>query len=506
MHKLPTVLACLFAAFARAASAETIDDAVAAALKERRIEQAPVCSDETFVRRVFLDVIGKIPDPGEVKAFLNDDREGKRAALVDALLERPEFADYWSMKWCDLLRVKSEFPINLWPNAVQAYHRWVHDAIRENRPYDAIARDLLTSSGSNFREPAVNFYRAVQGRTPADLAGVAALTFMGARLDRMPKEHAAGLAAFFSRVAYKPTSEWKEEIVLTNPAPVATVAEAMLPDGKILTLRPEDDPRRVFADWLITAENPWFARAVVNRIWAWLLGRGIVHEPDDIREDNPASIPALLALLERELVGAKWDLRHVYRLILNSRTYQASSTPASADPAASALFAHYAVRRLDAEVLVDAFTTITGAHEEYSSPIPEPYTFLPEEHPAVLLPDGSITSSVLEMFGRPARDTGLFSERNNDCTDSQRLFLLNSTAMQNALQLSPKLRALGQAAKGDAAVYVRSVYLLVLSRYPAPEEIAAAKDYAKTSGLSGKQAAEDLAWALVNTKEFLFRH
>jgi len=505
MNRTLPALALFLATLPGLCAAETIDEAVSAALSERKIEAAGQCTDETFVRRVYLDVIGKIPTPDEARAFLDDKSEGKRAALIDVLLERPEFADYWSMKWCDLLRVKSEFPINLWPNAVQAYHRWVHDALKENRPYDWMARELLTASGSNFRVPPVNFYRAVQGRAPQDLAAAAALTFMGARLDRMPKDRAAGMAVFFSRVAFKGTSEWKEEIVLLNPAP-AEGGEAMLPDGSKVMLRPGDDPRRVFADWLISGENPWFARAAVNRIWAWLLGRGVIHEPDDIRPDNPPSIPALLAVLEKELVGAHYDLRHLYRLILNSRTYQASSIPASSNPEAGNFFAHYVVRRLDAEVMLDVAGSILGVHEEYSSTIPEPYTFIPGETPTVLLPDGSISGPILELFGRPSRDTGLFSERNNEFTDGQRLFLINSSAIQNSLQTSPKIRAVMQAAKGDAGSYIRSLYMLILSRAPTKEEFDTAREYAKTSGLPPQQAAQDLAWALINSKEFLFRH
>ncbi len=482
-----------------------VDDAVGAALRARGLDFAPACSDEVFVRRAYFDVIGTLPTPKEVVAFLDDPSPDKRAALVDALLLRPEFADYWSMKWGDALRLKSEFPINLWPNAVQAYHRWIHDAIRENRPYDRFARELLAASGSNVRVPPANFWRAVQGRTPADLAGAVALTFMGTRLDRMPKDRAAGLAAFFSRVAYKPTSEWKEEIVLLDPAPVEA-RKALFPDGREAVLRPEDDPRAVFADWLIRDDNPWFARAVVNRAWAWLFGRGVVHEPDDLRADNPPAVPALLAALEREFVKSRYDLRQLYRLILTSRTWQQSSTPAKAAPEATALFGHYPVTRLDAEVLVDALGAITGTHEEYSSPIPEPFTFLPEQHRTIELPDGSITSSFLEMFGRPARDTGLFSERNNECTDAQRLHLVNSTTMQKRLENSPRIRELAQAAKGDGEAVVRSLYLLVLSRRPAKEDLEAVQAYAKTPGLTRKQALDDLAWALVNSKEFLFRH
>lgn len=482
-----------------------VDAAVSAALLERGIEPAAPCSDETFVRRVYLDVIGTLPEPAEVRDFVRDTRPDKDAALIDALLERPEFADYWSMKWCDILRVKSEFPINLWPNAVQAYHRWIHDALKENRPYDQFARQLLTSSGSNFRVPPVNFYRAVQGRAPADLAGVVALTFMGARLDKMPKDQAAGLTVFFSRVAYKVTSEWKEEIVLLDPAPVEP-RQALLPDGTTVTLRPEDDPRAIFADWLIQDGNPWFARAVANRVWAWLMGRGIVHEPDDIRPDNPPAIPALLDSLAQELVRSHYDLRRLYRVILTSRTYRQSSVPTSRSPDAEKYFACSIVRRLDAEVLVDAFLHITGSHEKYSSPIPEPFTFVPEEHRTILLPDGSITSPFLEIFGRPARDTGFFSERNNECTDAQRLFLLNSSAMQKRIEQSAPIRAILKDAKFNAATAITSLYEFILSRAPTKQELEVAKEHSRMKGLTPKQAADDLVWALINSREFLYRH
>ena len=169
---------------------------------------------------MYLDVIGTLPRPQEVLRFLRDERPHKRAILIDSLLEREEFADYWTLKWCDLLRVKAEFPINLWPNAVQAYHRWIYEAIRDNKSYDEFVRELLTSSGSNFRVPPVNFYRAIQGtRSRPTIAAAVALTFMGARIENWPEERRAGMAAFFERVAYKSTAEWKEEIVYPDPRP-----------------------------------------------------------------------------------------------------------------------------------------------------------------------------------------------------------------------------------------------------------------------------------------------
>ena len=480
-----------------------IDALVAARLQENRIERANLCSEEVFFRRVYLDVIGTLPEPTELRKFLQDDSPDKRAALIDALMAREEFADYWALKWCDLLRVKAEFPINLWPNAVQAYHRWIRDAIRQNRPYDEFARDLLTSSGSNFRVPPVNFYRAIQGDKPASIAEAVALTFMGVRMASWPEERRDGMTAFFSRVAYKGTAEWKEQIVCLDPTPSGPL-DAVLPDGVAVRIPAGDDPRVVFADWLIDSKNPWFARNIVNRVWAWLLGRGIVHEPDDIRPGNPAVNTELLAYLEKELVNADYDLRHIYRLILNSRTYQQSPIPRSDHPDAEAMFAHYPVRRLDAEVLIDALCWIGGPRESYSSAIPEPFTFIPEHQRSIALADGSITSQFLEMFGRPARDTGLESERNNKPTDAQRMHLLNSTHVQRKILQSKRLRRLVNRAKGDRTRLIRWVYLTVLTRAPMQSELEAAKEYLRASGVN--QGTMDLAWALINTKEFLYRH
>lgn len=489
----------------KGAAANDIDTLVIAALSKHGIEPANLCSDEVFIRRVFLDVNGSLPKPQEVRRFLQDSRSDKRAVLIDTLLERDEFADYWSLKWCDLLRVKAEFPINLWPNAVQAYHHWIQDSLRENMPYDQFVRELLTSSGSNFRVPQVNFYRAIQGREPSAIAAAVALTFMGVRLDQWPQERRADMEAFFSRVAYKLTAEWKEEIVFLDPTPTEPL-QAVFPDGVAVQIEPGKDPRVVFADWLIKPDNPWFARNIVNRVWAWLMGRGIIHEPDDIRSDNPPTHPQLLAYLEKELVKAHYDLRHIYRLILNSRTYQQSSIPRSDHPDAETLFAYYPVRRLDAEVLIDALCWISGSRESYSSAIPEPFTFIPRENRSIELADGSITSQFLEMFGRPARDTGLESERNNLPSDAQRLHLLNSTHIQNMIERSWRLNRLIRTAKGNRRMLINMLYLNILSRYPTQDELNTAEKYFQTDGLNIRQATNDLAWALINTKEFLYRH
>ncbi len=592
----------IFESPAPASPAGPIDRHVFAGLARAGLEPV-LCSDAVFLRRAYLDVLGILPTAQEAREFLQDpDASGKRARLIDRLLARDEFADYWSMKWGDVLRIKAEFPVNLWPNAAQAYHRWLRASLAANKPYDRFVRELLTSSGSNFRVGPVNFYRAIQNRTPDGIAGAVALAFLGSRTDTWPAERRAGLAAFFAQVGYKPTSEWKEEHVFWDPLGLSTVAgntapgraaladvaksvattpatllpaadtpkpptAAMFPDGRRLPLPPDRDPREVFADWLITPDNPWFARAIVNRVWGWLVGRGIVHEPDDIRPDNPPSHPELLAYLERDFVASRYDLKALYRTILNSQTYQLSSVPRTEAPAAEAAFAAYPLRRLEAEVLIDAINAITGTTDLYTSPIPEPFTYIPANLPAVAIADGSITSPFLALFGRSPRATGMACERDNKPIPAQWLHLLNSSHIQRKLENGPKLRALLDPRRPSKLI-LEELYLTILSRLPTPEEIKVAdslgvvpaarssggKAVKTTSGqatpakatggkvpaakvtpaktaksapaikaaaATGKARAAaaatpalfkrredwvDLAWALINSTEFLYRH
>jgi hypothetical protein len=556
-------------------AATPIDRFVFAKLEQLGIRPV-LCSDAVFVRRAYLDVIGTLPTAAEARAFIQDpDTANKRPQLIDRLLAQESFADYWAMKWGDILRIKAEFPVNLWPNAAQAYHKWVRTALATNQPYDAFARELLTASGSNFRVGPANFYRAIQNRTPDGIATAVALTFMGERADAWPAERRAGMAAFFAQVGYKPTAEWKEEHVFWDPLGASTTAgntapgrptvaaigqpttttptpatiaaatpaaltcpplTATFPDGTTIDLPADRDPREVFADWLITPTNPWFARAISNRVWAWLMGRGIIHEPDDIRPDNPPANPELLAYLQSELVAHHFDLRHLYRLILNSATYQLSAVPRDNTAAAVANFASYPLRRLDAEVLIDAINKITGATDLYTSPIPEPFTYIPADMPAVVIADGSITSPFLALFGRSARATGFESERDNKFVPAQWLHLLNSSHVQRKLEESAKLRAIFESGRGPARI-MEDLYLTVLSRFPTPEELKLAAGYGSVQPArpqppgakspppaasvppGAKQSPPaapviikrredwlDITWALLNSSEFVFRH
>lgn len=529
--------------------------------------QPTLCSDAVFVRRVYLDVIGTLPTANEAREFIQNPDTNKRRQLIDRLLDRDEFADYWAMKWGDILRIKAEFPVNLWPNAAQAYHRWVRSSIAQNKPYDTFVREMLTSSGSNFRVGPVNFYRAMQNRTPEGIAGAAALTFMGSRVDAWPKERVSGMAVFFSQVGYKPTNEWKEEHVFWDPlhcsvvpgntapgqAAIETLVVAMgnasktpasppaanlpqtavFPDGTKVSLSVDRDPREVFADWLITPTNPWFTRCIANRIWSWLLGRGIIHEPDDIRPDNPPSNPELLAYLEREMVTGRYDLKRFYRLILNSNTYQFSSVPRFTNPQAEANFASYPLRRLDAEVLIDAINKVTGASDLYTSAIPEPFTYIPKDKPAIAIADGSITSSFLALFGRSARATGMENERINKPVPSQWLHTLNSSHIQRKLEQGPAIKAIIDSRRKPQEI-VEELYLTILSRRPTAEELQIVNDFgkpvvvnkpgdakkpnpankpgkppvvpAKTIAAKNRANWVDIAWALINSTEFLYRH
>lgn len=478
-----------------------IDELVQADLASLGLAPAAPCSDAVFVRRAFLDVIGTLPTADEARAFLADRAADKRAALIDRLLAREEFTDYWAMLWSDTLRVKAEFPVNLWPNAAQCYHHWIRDAMHDGLPLDQFARELLTANGSNFRVGPVNFWRASANRQPAGLARVVALTFLGERVETWPPEKLAAFAPLFSQLTTKGTREWKEEIVYFDAALPSPPAATRFPDGSPVTLAAGQDPRAAFADWLLRADNPRFARALANRIWSWVFGRGMVHPADDLRPDNPPSNPALLDHLAASLVAHRYDLRAFLREVLNSQTYQDSSLAPTDDPRAASHFAFYVPRRLDAEVLADAINQVTGTNENYTSAIPEPFTFIPAEQRAIALPDGSITSAFLEKFGRPTRDTGELAERiATTTTAAQRLHLLNSTHIQRKLTRGPALAALLRRKQP-----VDELYLTFLSRPPTPAERDAVARYLRDHA-QARRASLDVAWALLNSDEFLLRH
>jgi hypothetical protein len=501
-----------------------IDELVFANLKALGFPPAEVCGDEVFLRRAYLDVIGTLPTPDEARAFLADADPQKRSKLIDRLLGREEFADFWALKWGDLLKIKAEEPINLWPKAAETYHRWVRDSIAENKPYDQFARELLTANGSSFRVGPANYSRAVPNRDVRTVGEATALVFLGARLacarchghpvENWGLEDDLGMAAFFAQIRTKPTGEWKEQIVyrdaekeLRHPRSGQVVRPKPL-GGAAVELPPGADPRRKLADWLTAPENPWFAKNAVNRIWYWLLGRGIVHEPDDLRPTNPPENPALLEFLEKELVGHRYDLKHVYRLVLNSKTYQLSSEPNPLNEKDVAHFSHYRAKRLTAEQILDALSQITespGRFRVFKRPNTAPDTAVPADVKAAEIAEASESSLLAAMFGRPERATGLERERAADLGAFHVQFLVNSNEVEWSLGESPRIRRLLTAKKSDAEI-VEEVFLAALSRLPKEAEKQKILAYFTQEKNNRNQAVNDLYWAVLNTSEFLLNH
>lgn len=496
-----------------------IDTLVFDQLRALGIPPSELCTDEQFVRRVYLDTIGRLPTEEQAQQFLADKDPARRSKLIDKLLASDTFADFAALKWSDLLRIKSEFPSNLWPNAVQAYYQWVRAGIIANKPYDQFVRELLVSTGSNFRDPTSNYYRALADRDPQGFAEQTAMVFMGARLS-CARCHAhpteswtpadnQHMAAFFSNVKFKNTQEWKEQIVYIQPwnrykdKHTGQVIDAIPLDDKKIDFPAGKDSREVFAQWLTKPDNPWFARNIVNRIWYWLNGRGIVHEPDDMRPSNPPSNPQLLAYLEKQLVDNHYDLKHIYRLILNSRTYQLSSITTSLNAWDDQMFSHYMPRRLTAEQVMDAINQVAQTSDTFTSRIPEPFTVLPEGTRAVQLEDGSIGLPILELFGRPSRDSSYESERCNDTSMSQALYLINAEDVSRKVSRSPYLKELLKNQNDEQVI--TSIYMTALSRTPGDEKMQQLKDYfAKVE--NRRDAVSDLMWAVLNSREFLFNH
>jgi hypothetical protein len=489
-----------------------IDELFLLSLKKQNAKPSPLCSNEVFVRRVYLDVLGTLPTKENVASFLADKNAEKRTQLIDDLLKRREFADYWALKWSDVLRVKAEFPINLWPNGAMTYYQWIHQTIRENRPYDQFVRELLISDGSNFRNGASNFYRAVTNKDANTLAEAVAQTFLGTQLGVLPEERQKEWAVFFSRVGYKETAQWKEEIVFWTRKPLES-PDVTFPDGTRGTIKPDQDPRQQFADWLTAPNNRQFQRTIVNRIWLWLFGKGFTADPNDFRNDSPVVHEELLDDLCKELVDSRYDLKHLYRLILNSATYQQSSIPQKSYHGDPETFVSYPIRRMEAEVLQDALTQIFSVPPKYQSEVPEPFTNIPVRYRTIMLPDVSVTSSFLEMFGRATRDTGLESDRNNDVTESQQLFLLNSTEINNwtgrfasKYKIDNTRKNIDNAGRNRLMEILDDVWLTILSRYPSSVEREFLKAEFLTQGVNREQKFQDVIWSLINSKEFLCKH
>jgi hypothetical protein len=489
-----------------------IDAAVFAKQKELQLLPAAVCSDEVFLRRVYLDTIGTLPTPEEAAAFLDSKEKDKRSKLVDALLEREEFAYFWALKWADVLRGS---PTTISERGVHSFHRYLVRSVADDKAVTQLARELITGSGNTLYKPAANFYRVA--RTPEDAAEAAAQLFLGVRVqcakchshpfENITQTDYYGLAAFFARVQLKGAQfGLDDEIVYTQPNrelnnPVTRKPQSPMAFGWVApATAPDGDRRYHLADWLTNPKNRYFAPSVANRVWFHLLGRGIVDPVDDFRDTNPPSNPELLAVLAAEFVKGGYKLKPLVRVILNSHTYQLASeapeqSPFAADP--DRYFVKANVRMLTAEQILDAVSSATGVAEKFKG--------YPVGTRAISLPDGTLNHPFLTAFSKPVRDVICECAREEDPALPQVLHMLNNAGVLAKVK-SADARIAGwlKAGKDDAWI-VEHIYLATLSRRPTAREnslvskhLAAAKD--RAAGL------RDVQHALLNLNEFLLRH
>lgn len=447
------------------------------------------CRDEVFLRRAYLTVTGALPSPQECERFLDDKRSDKRERLINRLLDREIATQYTLMHWGDILRIKSEFPSNLWPNGVQAYNRWIYERLLNNVPYDEMVRELLLSSGSNFRSPAVNFYRGFQERSPENYYANINLLFLGNRDCRDD-----GYLCF-SQIEFKSTKEWKEEIIYIDYRKELPWQQIKLADGTILKPDYNTDWRESYVNWLTSPNNRRFAEVLVNRMWFWVFGKGIVHEPDDWREDNLPSDPALLKELTDFFVESKYDMKALMKRILMSEQFNSKMAPEGS----------YQPQRLPAEVIVDAIASSTGRWNKYSSRVPEPFTFYPPQTRATHLGDATVSSTELELFGKVSRDVSLESQRNNALTSRQLLYLMNSSALEQRIRNSPALKKICEQYTTVEQV-ANAITLRVLSRRATPQEVELYTKHMTNNSLSINELAYDIMWMQMNSNEFLYNH
>ncbi|MCI0682110.1 MAG: DUF1553 domain-containing protein [Gemmataceae bacterium] len=498
------------------AAHNVIDEHVFARLKALQVEPSDVADDATFLRRAYLDVCGILPTPDEARRFLADQAPDKRRRLVDRLLERPEYADYWAMKWADLLR-NEEKAVDA--KGVRLFQRWLRQCVSDDMPLDRFARQLLTARGSTYDRPEANYYRT--NLDPQKAAETTAQLFLGVRVacakchnhpfDLWTQEDYHGLSAFFARVRTRMIDNQrrdrldKHELVgemivwhdregdVPHPQKGGPIAPRLpgLPGSK---LADGADRLTALADWVTAADNPYFARVMANRIWHHLLGRGVVEPVDDFRESNPPSNEPLLAALAKDLVASGWRQKHLIRAIMASRTYQASSTtkPTNED---DLNFSHVEPRVLQAEALLDAISQVTE--------VPERFAGHPLGTRAAQLPGVSGAPTFLKAFGRPDRLLACECERQATTTLNQAFQMINGESITRKVSESPRVER-WLAAKASNDEVIAELYLAALARVPTAREREAIGPRLERAP-DRRAALEDLLWAMINTKEFLLR-
>ncbi|MFN0051137.1 MAG: DUF1549 and DUF1553 domain-containing protein [Planctomycetales bacterium] len=489
-----------------------IDVAVLNKLKLLGIPPSPICDDATFIRRVSVDITGRLPTEQEVRDFLASSDPQKRDRLVDALVDSPAYADLFANKWNMVLRNKRRQPLDT--RGTYAFFEWIRDALQENKPYDQFVREVLAASGDVSSHPPVTWYREV-AQTNEQVEDTAQL-FLGLRIqcarchhhpfEKWSQDDYYGFSAFFSRVSRKNGENAREQRVFhndgvasaTNPRSNKALKPAGL--GAVPTEIPaERDPRHQLVDWMANKENRFFAPALVNRYWKHFFDRGIVEPEDDMRETNPPSNPELLGALAQHFIASGFDLKGLVRTICKSNTYQLSSLPNDYNLKDKQNFSRYYPKRLKAEVLYDGLHLVTATTQAYSG--------LPAGTNALQLPDPTVGPYFLKVFGQPQADTACECERSQEANLAQSLHLLNSSEVQGKISAGTGRAALLTNDKDRSdAEKVQELYRWVYSRNPDAEELKIATAHLAKHEMNKKIGWEDIIWALVNTKEFLFNH
>lgn len=493
-----------------------IDELAWAKLRKMGLLPSELADDATFLRRLYLDVIGTLPTAAEVREFLSDPRPDRRARWIDRVLERPEYADFWALKWADILLVDKQ---KLGNRGAFEFHHWLREQFRANRSYDAWVHELVTASGNSAVAGPVNFYRVAD--TPDLLARSISQAFLGIRLEcaqchhhpfeRWSQEDFYGMAGFFTGLEKKAISTdrvllyfsgYKPNVIPLSNRPAPTKP----PGGAEIGLPVQSDPRVNLADWMVAADNPWFSRLLANRLWKHFFGRGLVEPEDDIRTTNPATNEPLLSYLAGQAVESKFDQKAILRLILNSRVYQLSSQPIENNFDDDQYFSHHYLKRMPAEVMLDAICQVTG--------VPEDFPGQPRGTRAIELWDNRFPSYFLETFGRPARNSPCECGRTSEPTMSQALHLMNAPEISSKLadprgrvaamieQIRMKKSASGPLDEQAEDDLISELTLTALGRPATEKEQSVGRALLRGDDL--QTGAEDYLWALLNSYDFLF--
>jgi len=485
-----------------------VDEKVYEKLKQLQILPSELCTDEEFLRRAFIDTTGRLPRADEVQAFLVDKAADKRAKLVNRLLDLDDFAELWALRWADILRSNSK---KIKVLGVHKFYRWIYGSVRSDKPLDQFTRELITASGSVYENPAANYWRA--SRDPNDAVETTAQLFLGIRIqcakchnhpfERWTQDNYYGIAAAFTRIGRTKGARPDDEVIfpassgeIKQPRTGKTMKVHLLLTGDVDV--PDDQDRRVvFAKWLTSPDNPFFARASVNRIWGHLMGRGIVEPVDDFRDSNPPSNEKLLDELALQFTKNNFSRKWAIRTIMNSRIYQLSSRKNKFNSDDEIYNSHATTRLLSAEQLLDAICQVTD--------VPEAFKGAPAGTRAVALPEPPSDHYFLKIFGQPQREMACACERSNESNLSQALQMINGPVVHNKLRADNGRIAKMIGAKKSDEVIITSLYIAALARNPAAAEMAAAKKHIASSK-DRRLALEDVGWAVLNSKEFLFQH